>query len=276
MADLYWAVTRNCDQSCRHCYLECSPGQERTSMKPEDFQKAIGNLPSKKTVITLTGGEIFTVMDNLRKYLDTISFANLGRQNKIIVKLQSNGSFLLNTERENQIRDLITGYREIVELEVTSMDGHHDIELRMEDSNRLRFMFGGDIIAYARGFNRQSKTMMPVGRAVRNGFTLDNYVGTNYTDCRECLEKSQLTVAEDGSIYTCCFRFFQLPGNLITDPLDSIIERASKDARLVALSSRGPSLVAAMDNITTEEISRLKNEKKDCGLCYRLFGKERV
>ena len=44
-ASFHFVTTRNCNVTCKHCYLTAGPGKKGTSINEEDFERVVGHFP---------------------------------------------------------------------------------------------------------------------------------------------------------------------------------------------------------------------------------------
>lgn len=266
MLDLYCVMTENCNLSCDHCYMSAGPKKKHTTVSSENFQKMLGHLPITRTHIALTGGEIFTVEDSLRDYLDLISIANEKREKKqrINVEIQTNGFWL----KKRNARELLSylSEKDVYELDISSADKYHQNQgLKIEEK----------FIELAKEYipivgSRGAENALPIGRA--NG--IDGTFSFYPLMCKNVNKgkNSEVTIRNSGKVYPCCFPIFEYSGNVFEEPLLDILNRAKVDPRFIALNNHGLRGIALEDGIKTKELEKLILERGTCGACVELYG----
>ncbi len=99
---LYLVVTRGCNLSCKHCYLESGPGKAfENEISPQEIGSIIDSVASdgKLTEVSVTGGEPLTRRD-IKDILTTV----LSRG--ILLNLETNGTLITP-----EIAQLLSEYR---------------------------------------------------------------------------------------------------------------------------------------------------------------------
>ena len=272
---LYFVTTRNCNLKCRHCYLEAGPGKLDTTISPEDFKTAIGNLPKESLGLILTGGEIFTIQDNLFSYLETIKQENIERKyhnlDKIKIGIQTNGFWASKgKKRVKAVLDDLANF-EIYSLDISSDDRFHreqgiSTEYLRALKNQAKASRAFESVQLRGG---SSSAAMPIGRAKEMELKTEplNYAYA----CKNFLDECSYTIREDGQVYVCCFGLHPLPGNIIEESFDSIIEKTKKDERLNVLNYEGIEKLAVYDGWKECDVKTLVETYGKCGLCARLY-----
>ena len=273
--NLYFVTTRNCNLKCRHCYLEAGPGNLDTTISPENFKAAVGNLPKESIDLCLSGGEVFTIEDKLFSYLESIQEENIERKYKgqelITSGVQTNGCWATD---DKKIKSTLVDFASlgVKYLDIASDDEYHrnqginiknieSLKKQAKDSGFFKFV-------YLRGANNQS--IMPLGRAKKM------HVGEKYVSlmpvCQNFLYQQLYTIREDGKVYPCCFCLHPLPGNIIEEPFDDIISKTEKDERLNMLNSGGIRQLALHDGCKENKVEKMIMSYGECGSCARLYG----
>lgn len=273
--NLYFTITRKCNLRCKHCYLKAGPEHSDTTISKEDFRSIIDNLPEVSLTLILSGGEIFTIQDILFDYLGYIKEKNIQRsaknQQRIHITLQTNGFWAVNDDKiKITLFDLLS--LGVEALDISSDDKYH-YEQGINKKN-LDKLYG--LIKDSKIFNVElrgilgSRGIMPIGRAkeMQLGKPSLNYRGIN---CKNSLTDYQLTIREDGTVYTCCYNFFQLPGNLIKKPLEDIVRDAHKSERLSIINSKGIKGLAIRDGWKKRDVEDLIDTYGRCGFCYQYY-----
>lgn len=267
MLDLYCVMTENCNLSCDHCYMSAGPKKRHTTVSSENFQKMLEHLPLTRTRIALTGGEIFTVEDSLRNYLELIEIENKKRENKnrINIQVQTNGFWL----KRGNACDILQYLREkrVTDLDISSDDRYHEKQgLRLDPK----------LVNLARSYIpevsvRGVGNVLSIGRAygANNTYSLDSWLCKNANRGRN----SDVTVRNDGKVYPCCFPIFEYSGNIFEEPLINILDRAKEDPRLRVLNNYGFRGIALADGAKSIELEKLILKRGTCGACAELYGK---
>jgi hypothetical protein len=270
--NIYFVTTRNCNLKCDHCYMSAGPGLKDTTISSEDFKKVIDHLPKIPIFLTLTGGEIFTVPDSLFSFLGHIKNANKKRRSKhqIILQVQTNAFWAMKKDPIPILENLANFG--VKYLDITSDDEFHEEQgidrSKLSSLKSLAQRYFNRITI--RGI-RSTKGIMPVGRSRSDG------IGTKYLEgagCEKTLDKSFLCIDEIGEVYPCCYNFFKFPGNLIDEPLTTILKRVREDKRLSKLDQGGPIALARSDGISETNINKLVENHGECGACFELFSKD--
>lgn len=267
MLDLYCVMTENCNLSCDHCYMSAGPRKKHTTVSSENFQKMLQHLPVTRTRIALSGGEIFTVEDSLRDYLDLISTANEKREKKqrINVEIQTNGFWL----KKRNARKLLAylSERDVSELDISSQDKYH-LEAGLKIDEKLIFL-AREYIPIVR--KRGVGNVLSVGRAegTKDTYTIIPSLCKNANKGKN----SDITIRNSGKVYPCCFPFFEYAGNVFEEPLLDILNRAKEDPRFLALNKEGFRGIASADGVSFTELEKLILDRGTCGACADLYGK---
>jgi len=284
---IYFGMTRNCNLQCRHCLADAGPGLGYTTMGLDSFSKAIDHLPIWPFQLKLTGGEPFTLGEKLYDYLDIVKTANdkRGKDERMHVSLQTNGFWARNDGVTEKVIKRVQSYGVRFMMVASGDDYHTEQGLDFDGvSWRIRETSGksGFLMGWMGTFD-----VKPVGRG-RDLISDDQVVGCDL-DCRQefywdweklnggsltpeqelWLPWNSLTVDEKGSVYPCCYRLFKFPGNLVEEPLESVLTKALEDPRLDALFRGGLEAVAVHDGMNEEEARIKIKENGTCGFCVR-------
>jgi hypothetical protein len=165
-------------------------------------------------------------------------------------------------------------YRGVKKLEIASDDPwHEEAGLDLRNLDRIRKVKGeykGQIEIRFKGQD-EPEDVLPIGRAAQLELPVYKH---DSEMCREAMSIKDLTIKQDGSVYPCCYGFFQLSGNLIEEDLDVILERALQDKRLALLNGCGIGSLAYYDGASRAVIGRLRKRLGACGLCWAMYGGE--
>lgn len=265
MLDLLCVMTENCNLRCEHCYMSASPGKKDTTVTSENFQQILSHLPNIQTRVGLTGGEIFTVEDSLRNYLDLIEKENKKRiaHSKINIGIQTNG-FWLKRENAADMLDYLRS-KQVHTLDIASNDRHHKKEgLKLDDSLIELARIYLPVVVF-----RGVENAIPIGRASGKPA-----VHKNAKRCQGAnqYENSVLTIRNNGKVYPCCYPFFEYEGNIFQENLVDILKRANKDPRLTALNENGLRGIACYDGFDSKKVNRLIDRYGSCGACAKIYG----
>lgn len=272
--NLYFIITRQCSCRCRHCYLSAGPEHSDTTISKKDFKKVINNLPKVSLDLLISGGEVFTIKDKLYDYLDYIKKENRERyvngQGKIYVELQTNGFWAVDDDKiKATLFELIP--LGVKGLDITSNDKYHREQgIKTKNLKRLyEIIRDSDLFESftLRGAKRRS--LMPIGRAEK--MNLNNNPLYYKWSCQNTLKDYQLTIREDGSVYTCCYCFFKLPGNLTKEPLTEMVKKSREDERLRILDDKGVERLLVHDGWKKRDARDLVDAYGGCGVCYRMY-----
>ncbi|VVB79294.1 7-carboxy-7-deazaguanine synthase [uncultured archaeon] len=260
-------MTENCNLRCSHCYMSAGPRKKETTTSSENFQKMLEHLPDNDTRMVLTGGEIFTVEDSLRDYLELIKSENNTRKksDSIRVLLQTNG-FWLNGRNAEKLLSYLKEM-DVTELDVSSYDRRH-----AQQGLRLKQYVKGLVLEYfpKSGFRGVDAAVMPLGRAkkARKSYSAEYCIGANKK------KKSSVTIRSSGIVSPCCFSLLKYEGNVFEEPLLDILNRARENPRLQALNRSGFIGLAKYDKIDFAHLEQLINQFGECGACAKIYGQK--
>ncbi|MBN2142931.1 radical SAM protein [Candidatus Woesearchaeota archaeon] len=278
--DIYFVTTRNCNLKCGHCYLSAGPGLEHTTVSTENFQKAVDNLPKKKIRLVITGGEVFTMQEQLYNYLSIVKRENKERRRttrkgaesrQITINLQTNGLWAKSPYATKKVIKKLSDF-EVSYLDV-SRDQFHTSQGVTEEALQsiydvakragIRTRFGGiDAIGYAFSKGRSAEKTTPNKDTDRSGIL----------DCNNSLRKQHLTIREDGRVYSCCYSVFSYPGNLFEEPLESIVAKARQDPAIQEYERGGVAAIAIAQGHDEKFVAEYVKKNGACALCLKLYG----
>jgi sulfatase maturation enzyme AslB (radical SAM superfamily) len=265
--DIYFMTTRNCNLECDHCFVSAKPNNKDTTMSVDNFYKAVGNLPGEDPIrLKLTGGEIFTIPNHLWGYLDVISGNNTTRKkdNQIDVSLQTNGFWATSIKAVEEVKKRLDKQNFRWRFDVPSNDKYHNGVLTEDMSYWLKEHLG----VYPRGSGGRLG-LMPLGRAQTELCLSPSEI---FVSSEQCSDLSHYTIDETGTVYSCCYKSFPLPGNIINDPLEKIVEMAKEDKTLRTLFDNGPEEVAILEGVHPGEARCWVAENGECGMCINFLG----
>ncbi|MFH1173832.1 MAG: hypothetical protein V1725_01735 [archaeon] len=273
-AYLYFVITKNCNVSCKHCYLAAGPGQ--STISEEDFARAVQHLPKRELFLWLSGGEPLTIKKSLTTFLQHIAEENRKRierkQGKIGVGLQTNAYWAVDEERTRTVLEELI-LQGVEELDISSKDKYHkEAGIPLERGELLRKIAKNYIDVEYRGPTGR-KNIMPIGRAAQMNIRPAELKNDGQM-CKHALDTYVLCINPQGVPYMCCYPLQHtfLPGSIIDMPLVDIVRLAKKDERLRILNAQGIRGLARADGYAKEDISAYIREHGDCGLCWKLYG----
>lgn len=270
MTKAYFQTTNDCNLSCAHCFQNSGPGKKHTTLSESDFKKVIRHLPWDRNYLALTGGEIFKDISRLWNYLEIVKNENELRKNPISVNLQTNGFWGNKSDSEiHKIFNKLEKY-EVEKLDITSRDKYHEqAGFNFEVLDRIEKISKKYLITDVkiRGAGPESK-IFPKGRGKNISDKLN--FKASFDDCKGNLNSRSFTIDTDGTVYMCCFNIYALPGNIIEEPLEEIIERAKKDEIIQALNKKGIKGIARLEGMEKRDIRSEIEKSGECGLCAKI------
>ncbi|MBN2459916.1 4Fe-4S cluster-binding domain-containing protein [Candidatus Woesearchaeota archaeon] len=282
---IYFVTTLNCTAECGHCYLSAGPGKAHTTISHDDFVRVINHLPKKSCDLTIAGGEVFTMKNQLYAFLNYIKEENSrrekNRKGKIIVELQTNGFWAKTTNKIKRTLEELADLG-VSSLDISSYDKHHEaaginqynLEMLQEQmDSKLAELEDMSLLTIPlieiRGASPHKYNLMPIGRANNFKVPLSRlYCDFDVLGCKNFLKEGDVNIREDGSVYACCFSLFKLPGNIFEDSLEVILARAAKDKKFQALDAQGIKGLALLDGYSAKQINSSIKKMGKCGFCY--------
>lgn len=266
----YALMTLKCNYRCRHCYIEAGP--DRLESMPMELRRKLVDEVAKNGIkeLMISGGELTTEMDKL---VDTIEYASESKRltgyPKYLV-LQTNAAFLKGLDGKRMERELLDlKERGITHLEITS-DPYH--ATRGAELTRIKKaaekVFDDRLEVRVNG-----REVAAIGRA-RREVPKENW---QKYGCSLDADKPwwRVDISVDGKVYPCCWQATPPMGDLSTEPLSEILERArTPDSLFRKLAETGFSKVKPEElglQIGKEEFDRLVEKEGDCAACYQLY-----
>lgn len=269
MNNVYWVVSRDCNQTCGHCYNNSGPGAPGITL--EQASAVVANLPDPDDVpldrIALSGGEPLVWPELLFHTLAELRGKYAGRT---IVAVQSNGDRLDGPTLDRLIDHGVT------RMSISSLDRYHLAESRrrqpmLEELFRSRgfqvFEFTGNgpgdvdlsrphVSFWGATDDLWIGPLWPRGRAERNGLskatTQHNFCGhgsgaKGFLDYRspECSINIQLADA-----YPCCPLTCRPIGDLGREALIPMLDRLAAHPVYRALNEGRPEKMAEYLGLT--------------------------
>lgn len=293
MDSIYWVVSRDCNQRCRHCYNDSEPGAPGLTL--EQAAACVGNLPDPADVpvgrIILSGGEVLVWPELL---LQTLSCLHERYGEATQLMMQTNGDLL-----DGDMLDRLLAAH-VARLDVSSMDHYHPPStLRrraaLEDLFRSRGMVEAGTIAATTGVDSGGGTpvvyafwgatedlwigpLWPRGRARKFGLSKagpdTNFCGhwsgaKGFLDYRAPGSEVNVQLA---NVYPCCPMTCRPIGNLLAEPLLAILDRCARHPVYRALNQGRPEAMGESLGISEADgIRRTRELGNHCLWCDEFF-----
>lgn len=288
MDSIYWVISRDCNQRCPHCYNNSEPGA--MGLTTSEVSQCVKNLPDPSDVrldkIILSGGEVLVWPDLL---FHTIQELRQRYKQHTEIWIQTNGDLL----DEVMLGRLIDGG--VNRIDVSSMDSFHPLST-VDRRNRLLGMFEEQNMISVDS-DVQSKSgvrfsfwgatedvwigpLWPRGRARLNGLSgatpkhkfcelwsgAKNFLNYRDTGCEINLQLSD--------VYPCCPMTCRPIGNILNEPLISILDRCSQSPVFRALNDGDPESMGQSIGLTKDlGLSRTEELGNQCLWCDEFFTK---
>jgi len=295
MDSIYWVISRDCNQRCRHCYNDSEPGAP--GLTREQVTACVDHLPDPGDVpvgrIILSGGEVLVWPELLFEGLACLH-RRFGSHTQLMV--QTNGDLL-----DDAMLDRLLAAH-VRRLDVSSMDSYHPKStLRrrdyLEGLFKSRGMVEASTIAATAG-----KDSAAVQRAVYAfwGATEDLWIGPLWPRGRARTYKLSTAKPETNfcgnwsgakgfleyrgqgcevnvqlaDVYPCCPMTCRPIGNLLAEPLTTILDRCARHPVYRALNEGRPEKMGEVFGISEEEgIRRTRELGNHCLWCDEFFAK---
>jgi len=287
MQSIYWVITRNCTQKCKHCYIGAENGAE--SLSSDDAGKIIENLPQEVEQVIIGGGEVLLTKDLLYETLDML-YAKYGDATRY--SIQTNGDLL----DEQMVEELVD--RHVSRIDISSIDDFHTNRHTREQldailsSNGVKYLEfpalcdeDGNIPSAAYSFWGATPDLWlggvwPRGRALKNGLWTHN---PHHNFCNRW--SGALGFLDNGSpqqeinvrlsdVLPCCPGTKVSLGDLRHKPLLDILDLYRNDPVFLALNQGDPEAMGAEKGITIDIAKKRIEELGSCCLwCDEFFDK---
>jgi len=253
-------------------------------MSQKNFGKMLGNLPKINLYLAISGGEIFTIPEELNGFLNRVEIENefRGASEKIEIVLQTNG-FWARTEDSTRkvLANLLDGRPFIREIQFTSHDLYHkqqgiNFDNYYNIEHEVKIVRGNRemIIKHWGVSDDKKRELFPTGRARKllrgNMPELQNYD----ENCIGAMKRFYFTINPEGKVSPCCFGVFSLKGNIFENSLEKIIADTLASPRARVLEERGIKSLARFDGVNEKEIQKISNRYGPCALCYLKYAKD--
>jgi len=295
MDSIYWVISRDCNQRCRHCYNDSEPGAPGLTL--EQVATCVAHLPDPEAVavgrIILSGGEVLVWPELLLAGLAGLH-RRYGDSTQLMV--QTNGDLL-----DAAMLDRLLAAH-VRRLDVSSMDTYHPkITLRRRDFlTRLlesRGMVEASTIAATAGTDSGGfqpavyafwgatqdlwiGPLWPRGRARANQLSTarpdTNFCG-NWSGAKGFLDyhgQGCEVNVQLADVYPCCPMTCRPIGSLLAEPLIAILDRCAQHPLYRALNEGRPEKMGEYLGISEEEgIRRTRELGNHCLWCDEFFAK---
>jgi hypothetical protein len=266
---IYWVISRDCNQSCRHCYNNSEPGAE--GLSPAEVDQVVANFPSAFPVdkIILSGGEPLAWPELL--------FHTLGRLHErygrtVPLALQTNGD-LLDAPLLDRLLEAHVSH-----ISVSSMDGFHP-KSTLQRREYLECLFqqrGCDYAFWGATPEMWIGKIWPRGRAMETRVSkagpADDFC-SRWSGALNFLERDGAEVnIQLASVYPCCPMTVRPIGDLRREPLESILDRCRGNPIYQALNRGRPEEMGVSRGISVEQALERTRELGNCCLwCDEFF-----
>jgi hypothetical protein len=258
MESIYWVISRDCNQRCPHCYNDSEPGAP--GLDRDQITQCIDNFPRPKEApvgrVILSGGEVLVWPDLLFQALQDLR--NLyGELTQLWV--QTNGDLL----DEAMLDRLLAAH--VSRIDVASMDKYH-VKGTLQRRPLLQQMFlsrgmvavdleqdesvpqqGSKVFAFWGATEDEwIGPLWPRGRAHQKGLSKagpDDEFCRMWSGAKHFLDyrspKSEISI-QLADVYPCCPMTCRPIGNLIDEPLLSMLDRCREHPVYQALNEGRP------------------------------------
>ncbi len=294
MESIYWVLSRDCNQRCAHCYNDSKPGAP--GLARDEVSRCVDHLPDPADVpverIILSGGEPLVWPELLFHALDALWERYAAGT---LLCVQTNGDSL-----DAAMLDAL-GAHHVRRVDVASMDAfHHKRCLQRRD--------GLEALLVSRGFEASplapsaesrrahpelpEKTysfwgaspgtwigpLWPRGRAQKNGLTKagpeDRFCAgwsgaRGFLDYRAQGSEVNIQLAD---LYPCCPMTAAPAGNLLDEPLLTILDRLAEEPVFQKLNEGNPEAMGETLGIDAAHgVARSQELGNHCRWCDEFF-----
>ncbi len=294
-------VTYKCQVACPHCIIEAGP-HRKEEMALDDALNWIPQVARYRNnyikVLSLTGGEPFYNIDNLKK------IAILGESCGLIVSVVTNAFWASSLKEANGILRELTA----VKMLAISADAYHQVAIPFErvknailaakecnmpynihvctaneDDEEYRQILA-KLLEITELDTINTAVTFPAGRALKR-IGMSGYQTSHEPSISACAAGSSPIVFPDGKIIACIGAVIDLSsphplvlGNLRENTLEEILDRAELNPILHAIRVWGPRKLISM--IREAGLGQYLPERyiKDsvCNACYHLMSSDKI
>lgn len=293
--EIYIEITRMCNSSCGHCYLNCSPGASEETLKPETIKQLLTELNGHPLVaqrIVFAGGEPTLFPDILIAMLQDAE--SIGMESVLI----TNAWWASRPEMAIQlVRKLKRVKLDKVEI---SYSAYHEQYISQQCVANAINAFQKMKIPFLLQirYDCNNTEMNLLHRLNIGALGMDqicsmpiNSLETERNDTHLalpkmleqpkgfCFDDLSLTVAPNGDVFPCCcgseLRDSLKLGNLYSKSISKILEEANENAALVYLLRFGPAELAKILEKQGMPVAESKYNTI-CALCLKVFQKQNL
>jgi hypothetical protein len=272
MESIYWVISRDCNQTCAHCYNHSEPGA--AGLSAEEVVRCVPNLPDPADVCVnkfiLSGGEVLVWPELLFHALDLLHdrYDDATR-----LQIQTNGDLL-----DAELLDAVLAHH-VRRIDVSSMDKFHPKSTKQRRSYltelfESRGMVCAEVLEGAEGDVHDAPFLYKfwgvepgnwIGPVWPRGRALQRKVSKATPDDRFCAgwsgAKNFLNYRGEGSevniqladVYPCCPMTLRPIGSLLEEPLIAMLDRSAEHPVYRALNEGRPEAMGAFMGISEEE-----------------------
>jgi hypothetical protein len=301
---IYFVLSWLCHRQCPHCYDHrfrpySNADLERVVAEGErNAPRILDHLPSRLTYldwndelrekwgrIILAGGEVLLEPVRTRVLLPTLARIQQKWAGQVRIIVQTTG----DTLRPSLVRDLLA--RGVWMISVSGLDHYHEGILADQLQQHLTAMFEslgmqpGDAASPGAGpyyhfFGATPESWIgkiwPRGRALDNELSTaslaDNFCnrwsgGLNFLAHRH--QGSEVSIDPAGNVYPCCLKTRLPLGNLLDEPLESILSRLTGNPVYEAISMGHPERMGISHGWSVERFLQASTIRLPSGRLYR-------
>jgi organic radical activating enzyme len=167
MHSIYWVVSRDCNQRCRHCYNDSEPGAPGLTL--DEVSRCVANFPTPEQCpvehLLISGGEALAWPELL---FHTLAEARRHFGPRTELMLQTNGDLL----DEPMLHRLLAAH--VTRISIASMDEYHKTST-LQRADYLRDLFTANGLDFASNIEQRPHPRKPQFNIW--GMTEDQWVG---------------------------------------------------------------------------------------------------
>ncbi len=271
-----------CNAKCRHCFIPLSK-RRWGKFERRVLNVAVDSAPDDARIIGITGGEPF---DHIRRLYEVLGvIAKSGR----IATVVTNGLWAKKTDTMQVLKKAMNlGLAGMA----VSLDDYHRPRIKLSDLYKLLATARElGLAVNVKSVGKRSKALVKKLEATgvmkgqekafssfdleRTGAASGLVKDNDAPEVHQCLGAMEPIIVPDGKVFACCSPWmlsFSLPplvlGDVLMEPLDQILDRASRSFLLGAVIALGPG--GLMKLLGKKIPSRLDTR---CSLCTSILNK---
>jgi len=289
---IYWVVSRDCNQTCPHCYNDSGPGAPGLTL--DQIDRVVANLPDPARVpidhIMISGGEILVWPELLFHTLSSI-YKKFGDATELMV--QTNGDLL-----DEATLDRLVDHH-VSRVDIASQDKYHKaVSVRRKPEVMALLNSRGYVeMPYAgwKPLAERQKTsafwgatedlwigpLWPRGRAMKNGLSkasaTDKFCslwsgGQKFLDYNFPRGHGNEVSLQLADLYPCCQMTCRPLGSLLETPLLDILDECAKNPVFQAINQGAPQRMGESLGVTQEYAEKRTLELgNECLWCDEFF-----